>query len=254
LAAALAETGTSIPRLLREQRELRSQVGAAEVEGGDIQTLRGRLDGVSNALTGAARQRAAASDGLLAMAGDLRAARAVAAEALTKIAKAAVDDFGLRWARATQELGRLIAEAGALAAALRTPVSTPAPYIPVLSPDGTKMLVSYSGNLRPDVVSLAPEVAEITHRLDAIDGALALAGAIAQSRELDERHHALCRQRRTVARMDGLYEAVKNFSYLGSEFARGMLIDRTVIPDGALYRCQVARELRAVEDSASAAA
>jgi hypothetical protein len=54
--------------------------------------------------------------------------------------------------------------------------------------------------------------------------------------------------------MEGLFVVLRDFTYLGTEFKRGQLVDRSVLPDGVLYRCQLARELRAVEDSASVAA
>jgi hypothetical protein len=252
LAAVLADTAAAIPRLLSGQRELRAQVGRAEIEGGDAQ--RERLEAVNQQLASAARQRAAACDSVVALAGDLRAARAAAAQELAEIAQSVANDFALRWARATETLGNLIAESGVLAAALRTPIPCAAPYVPVLSPDGTKMLVSFAGHLRPDAVTLPPEVARITARLDQLDGALTTAAAVAQANELTERHRALCRVRRSPERMDGLYAVLKDFDYLGTRFTRGMLIDRTVLPDGPLYRFQVGKDLRAVEDAATVAA
>jgi hypothetical protein len=252
--SALTDTGSSIPQLLQQQRDVRAEAGKAEVEGGDLQPLRERLDTINNALASAGRQRAAATDGLLSMAGDLRAARAAAAAELAGIAQTALADFNVKWNRCCADLGWLIAESAALGKALRVAVPVPAPYLPVLSPDGTRMLVNYAGHLPIDSTTLPPEVAAITSTLDGLDAALALLGGLGQSRELDQRHHALCHQRRAPARMDGVFEVVRDFSYLGTEFRRGMLIDRSVLPDGVLHRCQVARELRALEDSGVAAA
>jgi hypothetical protein len=53
--------------------------------------------------------------------------------------------------------------------------------------------------------------------------------------------------------MQGTFEVMRDFDYLGTRFTRGMLIDRSVLPDGALYRFQVGRDLRVLEDSAVAA-
>jgi hypothetical protein len=253
-AEVLTATGSTIPRLLAERRELQSQLGRSEITGTDVQATKGRLTTITAALESAGRQRSAACDGLLALAGDLRAARAAAAGELQQIAQTTVADFHLRWARATETLGNLIAESGVLGAALRTPIPTPAPYIPVLSADGTRMLVSFAGHLLPDKVALPPQVAGITARLDALDAAATLAAGIAQSVELTQRHYALCRQRRAPERMEGLFVVLKDFTYLGTEFKRGQLVDRCVLPDGALYRFQVGKDLRAVEDSTSVAA
>jgi hypothetical protein len=114
--------------------------------------------------------------------------------------------------------------------------------------------VAYSGHIRPDAVALPPEVAGISARLDQLDAAATLAAGIAQSVELTQRHYALCRQRRMPERMEGLFVVLRDFTYLGTEFKRGQLVDRSVLPDGALYRCQLARELRAAEDAGTVAA
>jgi hypothetical protein len=187
------------------------------------------------------------------MGDELRQGRASAAQELAAVAQATVADFQMRWARACAQLGALVAEAGVLGAALRTQVRTPAPYSPALSPDGLSMRVVFSGSIQPDSVSLPPEVTGIIARLDQLDDAMALIAGLGQAAELTQRHRALCQQRRVPSRMEGLYEVVRNFSYLGTEFARGMLVDRSVLPDGALYRFQLGRDLRVVEDAAQAA-
>jgi hypothetical protein len=108
--------------------------------------------------------------------------------------------------------------------------------------------------LQVDGVALPPEVAQITRTIDAVDAALALVAGLGQSVELTARHNALCRQRRTEARLQGTFEVVRDFDYRGTRFTRGMLIDRSVLPDGSLYRFLIGRDLRVLEDSATVAA
>jgi hypothetical protein len=252
-AAALVDTGTSIPQALSTERRLSAELGRAEIEGGDADELRRRLAAVVAEREAAARRRAGASEALLGMADDLRRERAVVAQGLAEIAQSAINDFGLRWARACSDLGRLVAEAGVLGAALRCTVATPPPYVATLSADGMRMLVSFAGHIQPDTVTLTPEVSAITARLDQFDAAGTLIAALGQAHELTERHHALCQQRRAPSRLEGVFEVVKGFSYLGTQFTEGMLLDRSVLPDGALYRFQIGRNLRAVEGAAVAA-
>jgi hypothetical protein len=252
-AEVLTGTGTAIPKLLAEQRTLQAQVGRAEIEGGDdLRQLRERLGDISDALASAARQRSAASDGLVSLGADLRAARADVAQELAEITHRTVTDFQKRWNQAVAELSRLHAEAGLLSRALRANVTAVPPYVATPSADGTRTLVTFNGHLT-DCVMLPPEVSAITARLDQLDAAGHLVAGLGQANELTTRHHVLCSQRRTPSRMEGLFEVVKEFSYLGTQFTRGMLLDRTVLPDGVLYRFQLGRDLRAVEDSAVAA-
>jgi hypothetical protein len=254
-AEVLAATGSSIPKLLGEQRQLRQELGGAELTGTDVQATKERLDAVSNALASAARQRVAASEGLLGMAGDLRAARASAAGELAAVARSALADFNAKWNRCCAELGRLVAEAGVLGAALRTQVATPPPYTAALSADGMRIQIIFAGPLEADNVGLPPEVAGITSRLDAADSALALVGAVGQTREWDQRYIALQRTRSAAMPvMSGIYTVVRAFDHLGTRYEVGQLVSTDIMSHGTLHRRWLARELRAVEDSATVAA
>jgi hypothetical protein len=254
-AEVLTGTGTAIPKLLAERVSLRQELGSAEISGNNIQGTKERLAAIHAALESAGRQRAAAVESLLGMGDELRQSRASAAQELAGIAQTALASFQMRWAKACSDLGCLVAEAETLGAALRCAVATPPPYVATLSADGMSMQVAYSGHaeLVPPPL-LPPEVLGVTHTLDEIDSALALIAGVGQAYELTERHRALCQQRRTPSRMGGLFLVVKEFNYLGTQFTPGMLLDRTVLPDGVLYRFQLGRDLRAVEDAATVAA
>jgi hypothetical protein len=112
--AVLSDSAVAIPKLLKQQRQLREELGRSEITGNDVQKTKERLDTIIGALASAARQRAAASDGLLALADELRQSRAAVSQELAQITQAVTNDFAMRWAQACAELGQLVAEAGAL--------------------------------------------------------------------------------------------------------------------------------------------
>jgi hypothetical protein len=254
-AAVLTDTGTAIPKLLQEQRQLRQELGDLEITGADVQRTKERLDAVTGSLVSAARRRTAAAEGLLGMAGDLRTARGAAAQELAQVAQSVTNDFALRWSKACAELGRLVAEGGALGAALRTQIACPPPYIPTPSADGCRMQVSFVGHIPADAVTLPPSIRSITERIDQFDGAGALVSAIAQSRELDARYIALQRSRTgNMPVMSGLFTVIRRFDLWGAQFEPGQLVDQSLMGAGMMHRRWLARELLPAEGAAVAAA
>jgi hypothetical protein len=92
-------------------------------------------------------------------------------------------------------------------------------------------------------------------RVDAFDDALGLIGALRQAKELDARHRALAQQRTGMpVRMEGLFEVMKTFTYFGMEFPLGMILDRSLLPDGCLNRFLQGRNIRVLDGPAVAAA
>jgi hypothetical protein len=251
--AVLADTAVAIPKLLDEQRQLRAELGRSEIAGGDVEAARERLDAIAAALASAARQRSAACDGLLAQADQLRAARTTAAEAVQQISRATIADFARRWAHAVGELSRLHSEAALLSQALHATVPTPPPYVAALSLDGTRMQVTFSGNVLTGV-SLPPELSAISERVDTVDSALALVAAVAQSRELDQRFITLQRARSgNMPTMTGTFLVVGAFELLGAHFEPGQLVSVDVMGAGLLHRFWTGRQVTPMEGAAVAA-
>jgi hypothetical protein len=252
-AEVLSSTGTAIPQALEAERRLRAELGRAEIDGGDADELRRRLDVTTREREAHARRRASAAEALLALGDELRQSRAAAAGELAAVAKAAADDFQMRWSKACGELGALHSEALALAQALRTSVPTRPPYFAALSADGTKMQVTYSGSLQVDNVELPREISGITGRLDQIDAALALCAAAAQAKEWDSRYVALARQRGGMPVTSGLFRVIRGFSFLGVEFPVGTLVNGDVMGSGLIDRYWKGRQLQPLESAAAAA-
>jgi hypothetical protein len=255
LQSVLADTGASIPRLLSEQRQLREELGSAEIEGTDIQRTKERLATVTAALASAARQRQAAGDGMLSLADGLRQERAAMEQELAAMAQAVVAEFNGRWSRACEELGRLHAEAALLSRALRANVVAVPPYTTSLSADGTRMNVVYSGLLEVDTVMVPPEVAAITSQADEVDAAMCLCAAVAQAKEWDQRYVAMQRTRSgNMPVMNGTYTVIKRFDHMGARFEPGMLVDQTLMGSGTLHRRWQGREIVPVDATVASAA
>jgi hypothetical protein len=249
----MADTAAAIPKLLREQRDLGLELGRAEISSSNIQAPKQRLETVTAGLASAARQRASASESLLAMGDELRAARAAAAGALQQIAQSTISDFGMRWDRAVAEISKLHSEAAMLTRIFGTYVQAIPPYVAGLSPDGTRMLVAFAGEV--EAVTLPPQVSAITARIEQIDSGLGLCAAVAQSVELNQSHLALSRIRQGLpAQMTGVYEVTRPFHFLGANFSEGMLIDRSLMLDGMIYRYFIGRTLRPLGGPAVAVA
>jgi hypothetical protein len=253
----LTDTGSSIPRLLSEQQQLRAQVGRVEVERGDaseLQQLRERLDTVGNALASAGRQRSAGCEGLLSISGELREARRAAEVALQQVAQAVINDFGVRWNRVIAELSALHSEAAALTRILRRNVAAVPPYCATVSVDGGRNVVAFSGQIVEDL-PLPERVTAITAHLDRLDSALAAVAAVAQAHELDQRFIALQRVRSASMPMtSALYRVIRRFDCLGSQFEVGALINTDILGPGLLNRFWLGKQIVPVVEGASATA
>jgi hypothetical protein len=228
----LVTTHAAIPGGLVSERELSAELGAAEVTGNGADQLRSRLRAVSTERESHARQRAAATSAVVALEPELSKARAEVATAEASFALSIAGQFLTRWRQTLAELAILKAEGEALAAALRTRI------------DLRLELVAPSGATPP--VTLPPSVSMVTVVLDRLDGALARCGAIRQAKEADLRHYRLAANRGLVGQQVGVYRVLQKFlcSEDGLPFEPGTLIDRTLMTDGGLYRCQLARHVR----------
>jgi hypothetical protein len=71
---------------------------------------------------------------------------------------------------------------------------------------------------------------------------------VAQAANLTVREHTLNRERGYVrGELGGLFTVAKDFTALGSEFKAGQLVDRSILPDGLLFRHAAGRAIRQVE-------
>jgi hypothetical protein len=252
LQGVMIDTGASIPRLLAEQRDLGQELGRCEITGENIEATKARLDSINSALASAARQRSSASEGLLAMNNELRAARAAATQSLQQVAQLVISDFGMRWDSAVAALAKLHAEASALSR-IGIPVQPSPPYVAGLSPDGSRWLVNFIGQVVEDV-PLPEQVTQYVTRIGQIDSALALCAAVVQSVELNESHLALSRIRQGLpAQMTGTFEVLRPFDFCGSNFAVGSLVSRHLLLDGVLYRYWLAKCVQPLAGAALAA-
>jgi hypothetical protein len=249
LAAALHEAGSAITTALAEESQVTRDLGAREVAGGDAAQLRNKLDAVRARREAAVRRRAAASDGLAKMEGELLDARRDADEARGRLAGAAVRELQERWAAAVETLARLHGEALALQGALHAVVSLPAPYRAVLNLQGVPTL-QFTAPV--PAASLPVSMQSLTALIDRIDSAAALASAIRTSREADARHYRLAQERRAPAEMPAVYAALRPISHWGATFDAGDLIDSSLINTSTLYRLQVARCIAAADRAAAA--
>ena len=249
LAAALHEAGSAITTALAEESQVTRDLGAREVAGGDAAQLRNKLDAVRARREAAVRRRAAASDGLAKMEGELLDARRDADEARGRLAGAAVRELQERWAAAVETLARLHAEALALQGALHAVVSLPAPYRAVLNLQGAPTL-QFALPVPP--ASLPVSMKALTDLIERIDSAAALASAIRTSREADARHYRLSLERRAPAAMPAVYAALRPISHWGATFDAGDLVDSSLINTSTLYRLQVARCIAAADRAAAA--
>lgn len=253
-AGVMAETHGSIPESLATERQLRRDLGLSEVEGGDVQQLRGRLSAVTGAREQNVRRRQSASEALLTMDNELAGARAAIDSARTEFGAELIRQFDERWREACARLTALRAEALALAGALRCEVATPAPFVARTNP------ISGGPEIRP-VASAEPVAAAnlpaalvtVGTTLDRLDVARGLVGGIKQTRQLEQHHRGVCRGRGTSPVMAGVFTVLKPVTHLGMTFARGSLVDNSVICDASLQRLLVARFIVS-EDGAAAAA
>ena len=249
LAAALHSTSVEIPECLAEESQISRDLGVREVAGGDAAQLRSKLDAVRARRETAVRKRAAASDGVTKLEGELLGARQDADAARGRLAGAAVRELQQRWAAAVEALARLHAEALALQGALHAAVSLHAPYRAVLNLQGVPTL-QFTAPV--PAASLPVSMQSLTALIERIDSAAALASAIRTSREADARHYRLAQERRAPAEMPAVYAALRPISHWGATFDAGDLIDSSLINTSTLYRLQVARCIAAADRAAAA--
>ncbi len=141
-----------------------------------------------------------------------------------------------------------------MSAALRLPVPTPAPYLACVS------AVTGGPELRPVALAepipqatLSPALTAMISVFDRLDAAGALIGGVQQAAQLTQQHHALSRIRAgQQIEMSGVFTVVRAFHILGSHFPVGVLLDRSVMADGLLYRFWQGRNIRPLETAAAA--
>jgi hypothetical protein len=244
LAAALAESGRSIPQALALENQLYSQLGAAEVAGDDVDRLRSELAGAQDARNAAQRKRSAVVDSLLELETDLRRAREAVEQSRAAYAPGVVADFNSRWAEGCRMLAVLQAEAAALGRALRVEVACPAPYAVAMSVMGDRPTVRFSLPTESSPVSLPPGLTAVAGVVDRLDAAAALGAALRQSAEIDQRHQALARlQNGLPALMTGCYRVTRAFSHCGTTYPVGTLLDASLLSHGELYRFWKGRQI-----------
>jgi hypothetical protein len=247
LHAILAETHTAIPALLARQRDLDRELGLTESE-----ALRKQLADVVRGREDAVRRRAAAIAAIMELEAALQAERAAVERRRQAQGIVALAEFRQRYDDCLASLQALWAEGRLLGETLRIVVPMASPMRVQISaadsiPRAMPILSNAAAAVDDGIVALSAQV-------DEFDSALSLIGALKQARELDVRHRALTQQRTgAVTRMEGLFTVVKDFSYFGVTFAAGMLIDRTMLPDGVLHRFVLGRNIRVADGAAAAA-
>jgi hypothetical protein len=254
LKSALAQTHTEIPNLLAAERSIDYELGLSEARGDDADGLKSQLDETERQRQAAIRKRSACVDAILGMEAALQAER-VAAEARRQAhAVEAVKAFTERYNAAVANLQALWEEGRLLGETLRTTVPMPLPVRITTHPvDGT----ARAQPIRADIaVTLDVATAKMAARSDALDGALAMIGAIRQSKEIDARHYRLSQERGTASELSGTFRVMLQFRCLldGLDFMPGELVDHTLIGHGNLQRLTVGRRfVQPVELTARAA-
>lgn len=246
-AAALAQTGAAIPAALSEEQRLYRELGAAEVSGDAVDSLRTRLDAAQSERQGHVRRRRAAAEGLLELEGELRNVRAAIDQARAAHASTIVADFNRRWSEACRALAALHSEARQLSQALESPISCPPPYAPILNVATDQWQVRFTGVL-PEAPPMPAQLEAVTGAFNRLADALGLVGGIKQGAEQDARHAALSRVRAGMpATMTGVFQVTRAFTHMGVTFPVGALVDRSIFGDSALYRIELGRQVHRIE-------
>ncbi len=251
LAAALSETSVSIPEALAEEARLYADLGAAEIAGDNVATLRGKLDAVREHREAAVRMRAATADGLVKLEPELFEARRAADEARSGLAGAAISELQREWTQTVERLAEIHGRVQVFQQVMRTQVRFAAPYKATLDLQGQPTL-QFIGASAP-AAALPVSLQSLTDLVDRLDVAGGLASAIRTSRERDAHHYQLALSRRAPGAMPGVYTCRKPVSHWGATFAPGTLIDQTIICVSSLYRLQVAHSIMLATDRAVAA-
>jgi hypothetical protein len=235
--------------LLAAERSIGHELGLAEARGDDSDDsdeLKAQLDETQRQRQAAIRRRVASTDAIVALEPALHERREHAIEA--------VKAFEIRYNATIQTLQSLWSEAAALSRALKVEISTPLPVKVSTSPiDGTTRAVPVrsSGTIAP----LDPATAKLGERADALDGALAMIGAVKQSKEIDARYYRLSQDRGMSGEHNDVYRVLLTFrSWDGMEFSPGQLVDAGFVGDGMLARLMMGRrQVEPVELGAKAA-
>jgi hypothetical protein len=254
LATALTETGRSIPESLASERDLSSKLGAAEIAGDGADVLRAQLTTVTEDRVSAARRRQSACEGLLQMDGELAKARERMSRVQSEIAAGTIQEFSRRWTEACRALVMLRAEATVLAKVLGVTVPVPPPYSAHMNLiHGTPELrpVEPADSIQP--ASLPPALATLNDIIGRLDVALGACRGVRQSHELTQRYFAMNRGS-GMGEMAATFVVTKPFVYLGSEFEAGVLVNRDVLPVGALHRFWLGKCVRPLDQPGSEAA
>jgi hypothetical protein len=255
LASAMIATGEAIPKALAAEREVRSSLGGAEIDGGDVAELRQRLASVISERESQARRRAAATEALLKFEPELNRARSAVDQARAELAASVVSQFSTRWDAACRALLELRAEAEALGKALGVAVHAALPFTTRLSPvtgNPEMRLITPTEPILP--AALPPALVSISDVAAKLDSALALVASVRQGRELTSRYYALARQRGgTQTETGGVFQVERPFTALGSSFAVHQLLDASLLPVGLLERFWKGRSIRPLEGATVAA-
>ena len=247
MRATLAETHSAIPQLLARQRDLERALGL-----GETAALKQEFQDVVNARESAGRRRASSIAAIMELQPQLEAERAAVERQRQAQGVIALAEFRRRYDDCVASLQALWAEGRLLGETLKVMVPMAAPM------KVTTSVVDGVARAMP-VLSGAAAAADATilslsAQVDAFDDALGLIGGFRQARELDARHRALSQQRSGMpTRMEGLFEVARAFTYYGMEFAQGMVLDRSMLPDGCLHRFLSGRNLRVLDGAAVAA-
>jgi hypothetical protein len=189
------------------------------------------------------------------MAAEVAKVRDAVGRAQAEFGAMVMQEFASRWEQACRTLAALRFEAQAISKVLGTSISCAPPYKASINPVHGNPEVRPIALAEPmEALTLPPALVKIGNVLDRLHSAAGLVGALAQSVQLNAQHHALARLRAgQQIEMVGMYEVAKPFSILGSDFAVGTLIDRSVMSDGLLYRNWLARNIRPLNQPGSAA-
>jgi hypothetical protein len=254
LRSALTQTHQEIPALLAAERDIAGRLGLVEARGDGGEGLKSQLDETVRQRQAAIRKRSACVDAIVAMEQQLQVERAAVEAERREHAVEAVAQFQARYNAAVANLQALWEEGRLLGETLRTTVPMPLPVRLVTHPvDGS----TRAQPIRADIaVTVDAGTAKLGERANALDGALAMIGAIKQSKEIDARHFRLSQERSTAGELSGVFKVMLPFRCLvdGCDFAVGDLVDHTLIGHGNLQRLTVGRRfVQPVELAARAA-
>jgi hypothetical protein len=189
---------------------------------------------------------------LLALDRELDEVRTLLSRARQLYGESIVQEFSARWSQACNLLAELRCEAESLGRALGRGVLTPPPYLAKVNPitNAPEVQVVASGPIQPP--ALPEPVLVVSGLMDRIDAMRGLAGAVHQSQQLTAHYFATARERGLKSEMSGLFETVREFQWLGTTFAPGALVDRTILSEGMLHRFWQGKTVRPVSEGRAA--